>query len=73
MEYLKATEADKFDILRVEPIVSKEMSENEETINLYFGSKKMIAKWYIHPFNITTYQRRRCDYLGSSIKILFFI
>lgn len=44
MEYLKATEADKFDILRVEPIVSKEMSENEETINLYFGSKKMIAK-----------------------------
>jgi hypothetical protein len=44
MECLKATEAEKFDIIRVEPVNSREMSENEDTLSIYFASKKMIAK-----------------------------
>ena len=47
MELLKATEADKFDIVTVSPINSTEMSENEDSLKLYFPSKQMILKWSI--------------------------
>lgn len=44
MECLKATQVDKFDILRVQPVISREMSQHQDTLSVYFASKKMIAK-----------------------------
>ena len=42
MKYSKATQADKFDIVRVEPVESSGMSHEDETLRLFFPSNIMI-------------------------------